>query len=131
MPMFSQIKNSVNGILPKLYSDPDLVSAVTWKKFVSSTFDDTQGMNIDTYLDYTGISAIRLDHVTSIQNTTVFPAQGRHLSKGDIAYLFQFADVPAGASTRDQIQDGGILYEVTHLNPVFGLVYSVEVKGYA
>lgn len=135
MTVGQQIFSSVNSILPTLFGDPYLVTPVTWKRFSTSTFDEDEGVNVDVYVDYTGISAIRIDKDIStskfVQNRLSASQMG--IAVGDNAYLFQAADVPARASIRDIIieTDSGTQYSVKKISPVFGLIVKVEVKGYA
>lgn len=135
MTVGAQIVSSVNSILPTLFGDPYLVTPVTWKRFSESWFDEVEGVNNDIYVDYKNISAIRIDKDISvskfIQNRLSASQMG--MAVGDNAYLFQAADVPARASIRDIVieTETGIKYSVKKINPVFGLIVKVEVKGYA
>ena len=129
MGMFAQIRNSVNSILPRLYTDEDLVTEVTWRKFSTSGFDDAKGYAEDTYVNYT-ISAIKLEKENKSATQGV-RSTGVSMSIGDVVYLFQYGDLPDGISTRDVIVEDGLTYSVEKIYPVFGLVTKVEVKGYA
>lgn len=136
MTLFSQIKNSVNSILPRLYSDPDLTTEITWKVFKDSVFDESMGVNVDTYTDYTKIQAIRVEKEIGASkfggyNTGSLASQFG-VGSGDTVYLFKFDDVPTAASIRDTIvEPNGMKYSVKKIYPVFGLIVKVEVKGYA
>jgi hypothetical protein len=136
MSLFSQIKNSVNSILPTLYNDPDLTTIVTWKVFKDSVFNESLGVNEDTYTDHTGISAIRVEKEIGASkfggNNTGSLASQFGVGSGDTVYLFKFGDVPTEASIRDTIvESNGMKYSVKKIYPVFGLIVKVEVKGYA
>jgi len=130
--IFAQIKNSVNTILPRLFSDEDMVTLVVWKKFKDSAFDDTEGVNVDTYTDFKDVPAIKVEKEIGSRNPGMtFPPGPWSISSGDIVYLFQDKDVPSGASIRDLVIDGSITYSVKKIFPVFGLIVKVEVEGYA
>jgi len=129
MAMFAQIKNAVNSILPSLYNDEDLAVTVTWKLFSGSEFNESTGVNVETYTDYS-ISAIRIEKETQGM-TTGARSGGVPITVGDLVYLFQGPDVPDGATTRDIIVEGAYAYQIESIYPVFGLVTKVEVRGYA
>ena len=132
MAIFSQIQSAVNSILPRLYTDPGLTTIITWKKFTSSEFDEDEGVNIDTYTDFTGIAAIKVEKEIGSGNAgRTYPPGQWNLASGDVVYLFQFDDVPANASIRDLIVEPGFNYSVKKIWPVFGLIVKVEVEGYA
>ena len=134
MTIFSQIKSSVNSILPTLYNDTELTTPVTWKVFSSSVFNEELGYNEDTYISFTNIRAIRLEREMGASMFGRTFDQGNYsLATGEVQFLFQHSDVPASASIRDLVVDGdtGLLYSVKKIWPVFGLITKVEVKGYA
>lgn len=135
MSIFSQIQNSVNSILPTLFEDEGLTTIVTWKKFVSSEFDEDQGINVDTYKDYKSIRAIKVEKEMYGQGNYLAAnvASQMGVSLGDNIYLFKASDVPTGASIRDVIVESsiGMQYAVKRIYPVFGLITKVEVQGYA
>lgn len=135
MSIFSQIRSSVNSILPSLFGDDDLTTTVTWKVFVSDEFDESQGINVDTYRDYAGIKAIKVEKEMhgSGNYLAANVASQMGITLGDNVYLFQADDIPTGASIRDVIveTDYGMQYSVKKIFPVFGLITKVEVQGYA
>jgi hypothetical protein len=130
--IFQQIQNAVNSILPTLYNDEDLTTIIIWKRFKDSEFNEVSGANEDTYTDFKNISAIRVEKEIGSRNAgRTFPPGPWSVASGDVQYLFQFADVPTGASIRDLIVDGDITYNVKKIYPVFGLIVKVDVVGYA
>ena len=132
MTIFGQIQSAVNSILPRLYTDTQLTTIITWKKFKSSVYNEEEGVNEDAYTDFTKIAAIKVEkEVGSTNAGRTFPPGPWAISSGEVQYLFQFADVPDGASIRDLIVDGSITYNVKKIYPVFGLIVKVEVIGYA
>lgn len=132
MSIFKQIKGAVNSILPSLYSDPELTTTITWKKFKSSVYNEEEGVNEDAYTNFTGIAAIKVEkEIGSTNAGRTFPPGPWAVASGEVQYLFQFGDVPDGASIRDLIVDGAITYNVKRIYPVFGLIIKVEVIGYA
>lgn len=134
MGVFSQIQGAVNSILPTLYTDDDLTTDITWKKFTGSVFNEEEGVNEDSYRDYTSIAAIKIEREMGSKNAgRTFPPGPWAIASGDVQYLFQFADVPADASIRDLVVDNetNIVYNVKKIYPVFGLIVKVDVIGYA
>lgn len=129
MGMFAQIKSSVNSILPSLYEDEELATDITWRKFTGSVFNETSGVNDETYEEST-IRAIRIEKETQGMSTGR-QSGGVPITVGDVVYLFKGPDLPEGASTRDIIVESGYAYAIDRITPVFGLVTKVEVKGYA
>lgn len=130
MPLFSQIARSVNSILPRLFGDPDLASTITWRLFTGSDWDDSAGMNVEAFTNFDLIS-IRIEKEVGSMRTSKFPPGAFMMSTGDLVFLFEAGDIPSGASIRDQIIDGDMTYGVKRIEPVFGLITKVEVKGYA
>jgi hypothetical protein len=131
MGIFGQIQNAVNSILPQLYSDDQLTTQVTWKKFSGSEFNESAGMNEDTYTE-SSITAIKVEkEVGSTNAGRAFPPGPWAIATGDVQYLFRHDDVPDGASIRDLIVDGDLTYSVKKIYPVFNLIVKVEVEGYA
>lgn len=140
MAIFKQIQGAVNSILPTLYNDEDLTVNITWKRFKGSTFNEDEGVNEDNYTDFTAISAIKVEREMSSKNAgRTFPPGPWAIASGDVQYLFQFGDVPAGASIRDLIVEidsdinvgQEITYNIKKIYPVFGLIVKVDVLGYA
>jgi len=135
MSIFSQIRGAVNSILPSLFGDPDLTTTVTWRVFQNSEFDEDQGVNVDTYVDFKTISAIKVEKEMhgSGNYLAANVASQMGITLGDNIYLFQAEDVPTGASVRDVIveTDVSMTYAVKKIYPVFGLITKVEVQGYA
>lgn len=135
MTIFAQIQSAVNSILPGLFTDEDLTTTVTWKVFTESTFDEDQGVNVDSYREYKNIKAIKVEK--EMHGSGNFLSAGvasqMGITLGDNVYLFQADDVPTGASIRDVIveSDLGMTYSVRKIFPVFGLITKVEVQGYA
>ncbi len=134
MAIFKQIQGAVNSILPSLYTDEDLTTDITWKKFKSSEFVEEEGANVDAYTNFTNIKAIKVEReIGSTNPGRAFPPGPWAIASGDVQYLFQFADVPDGASIRDLVIDNEthITYNVKKIYPVFGLIVKVDVIGYA
>lgn len=132
MAIFGQIRSAVNSILPQLYGDEELVTVITWKKFAGSEFNEEEGVNEDSYTDFTLINAIKVEKEIGSRNPgRAYPPGPWELASGDVVYLFQDDDVPEGASIRDLIVDGSFSYSVKKIFPVFGLIVKVEVEGYA
>lgn len=132
MGIFSQIQSAVDSILPQLYEDEDLTDSVTWKVFADSVFNETTGVNEDTYTDYADIPTIKVEKQVGTRDMWRGNTQGMlSISSGDVVYLFRDSGVPEGASIRDLIIDGAFTYSIKKIWPVFGLIVKVEVEGYS
>ena len=130
MGMFGQVKSAINSILPKLFTDEDLTTSVIWKRFESSDWNDLQGLNVDTYTEFP-LTSIKPRSMTELQRSVVFPSLGRTKFSNDSDYIFQYGDMPSGATNKDLLVEGGSIYQVEKISPVFGLIVCVSVKGYA
>lgn len=131
MGIFKQIQGAVNSILPTLYNDADLTTIINWKRFKGSAFNEEEGVNEDTYTTFSDIAAIKVEReIASTKAGRYWPPGPYGLSSGEVQLLFQFADVPEGASIRDLVVDGSITYNVKKIYPVFGLIVKVDVIGY-
>jgi hypothetical protein len=135
MGIFAQIQSAVDSILPQLYEDEDLTTIVTWRKFSDSDFDEDAGVNVDTYTDFTNITAIKVEKEVSSRSLwqTGQTSGSWGIASGDVIFLFRDQHVPEGVSIRDLIVDNdtGYTYSVKKIFPVFNLIVKVEVSGYA
>lgn len=131
MGIFAQIQSAVDSILPQLYEDDDLTTTITWKRFLGNTFDEAQGVNVETYTDFTGIKAIKVEKEIGTRNWQGNTRGQWDIASGDVVYLFRDQHVPEDVSVRDLIVDGALTYSVKKIFPVFNLIVKVEVEGYA
>jgi hypothetical protein len=127
MGLFSQISGPVKQVVAKLVSDPNMGKDVTYKRFVSSSFDNTLKRNVDVYQDFS-IRGISLRH----NRRSVQTAPGE-IEVGDPIYLFKYDDFPppeTPGSVRDLIvtEEGKIL-KVKEIQSIFELAVSVSVEG--
>lgn len=134
MSIFGQIQSSVNSILPSLFTDMELTTNVTWKVFQNSEFDENLGYNVDTYKEYKNIRGIRIEKEQRGSSNYLVNAATSQLgvALGESVYLFQYPDIPVGASLRDILYevDTSMQYRVSKIFPVFGLITKVEILGY-
>ena len=131
MGIFAQIQGAVDSILPQLYEDEDLVTVITWRRFAGSVFNESQGVNEETYADFTDINAIKVEKEIGTRQWQGNVQGDWDIASGDVVYLFRHQHVPADVSVRDLIVDGSFTYSVKKIFPVFNLIVKVEVEGYA
>lgn len=128
--MFRQIQSAVNSILPKLFEDDGLYVEVTYKKFVSDTFDPAQGFNVEQYTDHE-VRAIRLAATISITKRGGIRYDPGTLSmqRGECVFMFQPGDLPSGLSLRDVIVQDGRNYAILNIENIFGLALKIQASG--
>ena len=75
----------------------------------------------------TGVRALRL-----LANEKIAQSMFAGLSAGDVLFMLDAKDVPAGASQKDQIVDAsGVVFKIADLKFVFGIVVAFRVEGLA
>lgn len=131
MGIFAQIQSAVDSILPQLYEDDDLVTVITWKRFADNVFNESLGVNEETYTDFPDINAIKVEKEVGTRNWQGNVQGDWSIASGDVIYLFRDQNVPDNVSVRDLIVDGAITYSVKKIFPVFNLIVKVEVEGYS
>jgi len=123
MGLLDDVSSSIEDVLDDLFDDESLVRPVTYRKFLSRSYDDTVGYNVAQY-DDRQLDAVRLRHTTEtakMENSTV--------EVGDWYYMFRASDMPSGVSLSDVITDNGTELTVKGINDGFNFVYLVTVSG--
>ena len=116
---------SVRSVVQQFLNDPAVRELVTYKLWKSQEFSKDAGHNIDTYLDSTDVRTLRL-----IANEKLVQSMFASLSAGEVLFLMDAKDVPAGASQKDQIVDAnGIVFKINDLKHVFGIVVAFRAEG--
>jgi hypothetical protein len=88
---FDKIREKANSVMDKLL-DSGLETTITYKMFVSNTYDDSTGMNESTYSEY-AVDAIKVDAALQAQMASSMLA-GVGFGAGEIHYLIKASDMP-------------------------------------
>lgn len=88
---FSDIQQKANSVMDQLL-DSGLETTITYKMFVSNTYNDSTGMNETTYSEYE-IEAIKVDAALQAQMASSMLA-GVGFGAGEIHYLIKASDSP-------------------------------------
>lgn len=125
----SRVVSATISMMDKLFLDPNLYRDVTWKKFVSSTYNSSLGYNVDSYTE-TSLKGVKLDNT---RNTwpSGYPSgfDGSGLEAGDTVFFFKTSELPSSISIRDMIIEGTISYRVKSIIPIVGVITQVNVQG--
>ena len=106
---FTTIQNKANSVMTQLL-DSGMQTTITYKMFVSKTYDDSTGMDSTTYNEYE-IDAIKIDATLEAQRASSLMA-GVGFGSGQIHYLIKASDFPRTNTyspdvLRDFISDDG------------------------
>lgn len=125
MGLFGSVLPPISSLLRELTSDPDLIVAITYKRFDSQEFDASLGYNVNIYTDYAISGAIRLKH--NVRSASVSSGE---VDVGDQLFMLKAPDVPSNTSLKDLIVDEhGDTLKVTAIDNIFDLAYSFTVEG--
>jgi len=115
---------ALKAAVEKLFQDPELKRAVTYKRFVSETFSEALGYNVEQYtdLEVTGCK------FRSTAKTAV--VQEGSIQIGEPVFLFRPLDLGTEISTKDQIKDAdGSIFKVKGLIPLHGIATEIIVES--
>lgn len=100
---FTSIQNKANSVMDQLLGS-GMQTTITYKMFVSNTYDDSTGMNTATYNEYE-IDAIKVDATLEAQRASSLMA-GVGFGSGEIHYLIKATDFPrSNAYSPDVLKD--------------------------
>lgn len=88
---FAKIQNKANKVMD-LILNSGIKTTLTYKMFVSNSYDDSTGMNTATYNEYS-IEAIKIDATLQAQMASSLLA-GVGFGSGEIHYLIKYLDMP-------------------------------------
>lgn len=101
MKNFAKIQNKASAFMDKLLGS-GLETTIIYKMFVSTSYDDSTGMNETTYQNYE-IKAVKVD--ASLQaNLTSSIMSGISFGSGEVIYLIKHSDFP-----RTNVYDPNVL----------------------
>lgn len=125
MSIFGQIVPSTKLALKRLLNDPYIQELVTYKKWISTSFDDSKGYNVAVYEDTEDLKTLRLRH-----NSRSAAAANASVQVGDEVFIFLSDDFPSGASLKDLIVDSnGVTMKVSTINDIYDIAYSIDVES--
>lgn len=125
MSIFGQVVTSTKAVLKQLLDDAQLRELVTYRKWVSSAFDNAKGHNVAVYSDTDELKTIRLRH-----NSRSVAVANANVQVGDEVFVFLADDFPSDTSLKDLIVDAdGIVMKVSSIDEIFGIAYSVTVES--
>lgn len=88
---FARIQTKANKVMDQLLNS-GLETTITYKMFVSNTYDDATGMNTSVYNEYE-VDAIKMDATLQAQMASSMLA-GVGFGSGEIHYLIKQSDMP-------------------------------------
>lgn len=88
---FAKIQEKANSFMDSLL-DSGIETTITYKMFVSDSFDDSTGTTETTYSEYE-IDAVKVDATLEAQKTSSMLA-GVGFGSGEIHYIIKFSDMP-------------------------------------
>lgn len=88
---FAKVQEKANSFMDSLL-DSGIETTITYKMFVSDSFDDSTGMTETTYSEYE-IDAVKVDATLEAQKTSSMLA-GVAFGAGEIHYIIKFSDMP-------------------------------------
>ncbi len=126
MGLFQDIKKPIEQVLDQqIFSDVELTTEVTYKKFVSSIFDKALGRNVITYSSTSISNAIELKHTQ--ESASLLSAK---IEKGDTLFMVRAGKLPDDWSLKDVLETvDGRSFTVKSVDHVFGIVFSITVDG--
>lgn len=126
MQLINTVQRQVKPVIQALLMDTGLKETITYKKYVSQSFDNTEGHNITVTSD-TPIEGIVVAHTK--ESLKMLQAESE-IQIGDKAYIFEFGDCPSGMSLKDSILDSdSIIHAIKDITPVYGMVVIVTIEG--
>ena len=125
MQIFSKIRGPVQKILTSLKGETEIGYAITYKRYTGQTI-------VARKPEYpyagTAITALRMRHSEDTLKGLGLGAES-NIQQGDIIYLIDSRDFPAGTSLKDKIVSGGKWEQVKNITPVFDLLFAVTTEG--
>jgi len=115
---------AIKTAIEKLFLDPELRRRVTYQKFLSETFNDALGHNVESFDDIQ-VTGVKFRHTAKsirVSNTDI--------QVGDPVFLFRPKDLGVDTSLKDQIKDqDDTIFKVKEIIPVYGICLEVNVES--
>lgn len=121
MTLMSIVEPPVTALLGELLADPVLSKAVTYRRWVSQSFDRALGHVVEAYSDVI-LTALELRHTReSIKSSSA------EVSIGDKLFVFRHGDLPSGYSQRDVIVESGKQHRIKGIDEIFSIATAISV----
>jgi hypothetical protein len=107
-------------------NDPAIREFITYRLWVSQSYDSAQGHTVDSYTEYSDTKTLRIraNADMTILNQAVLEA-------GDLLFVMDPADTPDGVSLKDQIVDANDrTYKIKDIKHVFEVATVFHVEGH-
>lgn len=126
MGILTPALNLTKSVVRQFLRDRGVRELVTYRKWASQRFDETEKCNVATFNEMTNVKAIRLQSLDKVASTSM----GLSLEAGQVLFMIDSADVPVGASMKDQIHDvHDVTFKIVEIRPVFGIVHAFVCEG--
>ena len=126
MGILTPALNLTRSVVRQFLRDRGVRELVTYRKWASQAFDSTEGFNVDVFNETANIRTIRLSATEQVQNLPI----AMTIEAGQVLFMIDSADVPAGVSLKDQIVDANsVIFKVKQIQPVFGIVHAFLCEG--
>lgn len=113
-------------VIQALLADTGLQEEITYKKYVSESYDSSLGYNVVTTSD-TDITGIVVEHT---KESLRLVGVASEIQVGDKAYIFEFTDCPTGMSLKDTLLDSeSIAHGIKDVTNVYDIVVIVTIEG--
>jgi hypothetical protein len=126
---FSKIQNKANAFMDKILGS-GMETTITYKMFVSDSYDDSTGMKESVYSEYE-IDSIKVDASLQAQLASSIMA-GISFGAGEIIYLIKHEDMPrtdvySPNILKDFVSDNGEEKQVKMAVPLLKTFIKIQV----
>jgi hypothetical protein len=126
---FSKIQNKANAFMDKILGS-GIETTITYKMFVSDSYDDSTGMKESVYSEYE-IDSIKVDASLQAQLASSIMA-GISFGAGEIIYLIKHEDMPrtdvySPNILKDFVSDNGEEKQVKMAVPLIKTFIKIQV----
>jgi hypothetical protein len=126
---FSKIQNKANAFMDKILGS-GMETTITYKMFVSDSYDDSTGMKESVYSEYE-IDSIKVDASLQAQLASSIMA-GISFGAGEIIYLIKHEDMPrtdvySPNILKDFVSDNGEEKQVKMAVPLIKTFIKIQV----
>ena len=122
---FAAVKVQVRKVLDDLFTDQALIRPVTYRRFLSQTFDKALKRNVIAYQD-TPLNLIRLTN--NQKSAELFT--GNKVQVGEVVYIMRASDDPGSKSLKDLITDADqTSIKIKGLKNIFDLAWAISTEA--
>jgi len=122
---FAAVQVQVRKVLDDLFTDQALIRPVTYRRFLSQTFDKALKRNVIAYQD-TPLNLIRLTN--NQKSAELFT--GNKVQVGEVVYIMRASDDPGSKSLKDLITDADqTSIKIKGLKNIFDLAWAISTEA--